>query len=268
MSLRSTILGTACAVAIVALSGPAFADLGGFSGTLQGQYSNTSAGNGGGSANVWGGAGSGAFDLGMSGLKVQVDGGYNEVNFSGGGGNVGDWNIDGALIWQGGMGRIGATVGYNGVSGGGGESFNLTNYGGFAEWYAGHMFTLGAKGGGATASGGGFTGTADYFGGEAVFYVVPDLALNADVDYLSVGSGENLTNYGGTVEWLVSESTPISVYGNYTYTELSSGGGHLTTWLVGVKFYLNNNGASTLVDRQRSGNANWGTETNLIDTVY
>ena len=130
------------------------------------------------------------------------------------------------------------------------------------------MFTLGAKGGGATASGGGFTGTADYFGGEAVFYVVPDLALNADVDYLSVGSGENLSNYGGTVEWLVSESTPISVYGNYTYTELSSGGGHLTTWLVGVKFYLNNNGASTLVDRQRSGNANWGTETNLIDTVY
>jgi len=42
----------------------------------------------------------------------------------------------------------------------------------------------------------------------------------------------------------------------------------LSTWTVGLKFYLNGNGASTLVDRQRTGNANWGTETNLIDAVF
>jgi len=269
MSLRTTILGATCVVAVAALSGPAFADFGSnFSGTLQGQYSNISPGGGGGSANAWGGAGSGAFDLGWSGLKLQVDGGYQGVNFSSV--NVDDWNVDGAFFWQGAMGRIGGTVGYNGFSGSGAGSFNITNYGGFAEWYAGHMFTLGVKGGGASASGGGASGTADYVGGEAVFYVMPDLALNANIDYFSdpSGGGGNITSYGGTAEWLVSEHLPVSVYGGYTYTDLSSGGGHLSTWLVGLKFYLNGNGASTLVDRQRTGNANWGTETNLINTVF
>jgi len=42
----------------------------------------------------------------------------------------------------------------------------------------------------------------------------------------------------------------------------------LSTWTVGLKFYLNGNGASTLVDRQRTGNENWGTQTNLINTVF
>ena len=268
MSLRSTILGAACVVAVAALSGPAFADMGGgFSGTLQGQYANISAGSGGGSANSWGGEGSGAFGTGWGGLKLQVDGGYQGVSLSGSG-TVDDWNIDGAAFWQGGMGRIGGTVGYNGISGSGAGSLNITNYGGFAEWYAAPMFTVGVKGGGASASSGGFGGnSASYLGGEAVVYAMPDLALNANIDYLSIGHG-NLTSYGGTVEWLVSESTPISVYGGYTYSNFSGGSTHLSTWMVGLKFYCNGNGAATLADRQRTGNANWGTETNLINTVF
>ncbi len=272
MSLRSTILGTACVVAVAALSGPAFADMGGgFSGTLQGQYSNINANIGGGSgnANSWGGAGSGAFDTGWGGLKLQVDGGYQGVSLSGSGA-IDDWNVDGAAFWQGHQGRIGGTVGYNGISGSG-LSGNATNYGGFAEWYAAPMFTVGVKGGGASLSGGfgGFSAstTATYVGGEAVFYVMPNLALNANIDYLSI-SGGNLTSYGGTAEWLVSESTPISVYGGYTYSDLSNGAGHVSTWMVGLKFYCNGNGAATLADRQRTGNANWGTQTNLINTVF
>jgi hypothetical protein len=270
MSLRSKILGTVCVVAVAAVSGPALADFGSaFSGTLQGQYSNISAGSGGGSANVWGGEGSGAFDLGWSGLKVQVDGGYQGVSFSGSG-SVDDWNVDGAFYWQGHQGRIGGTVGYNGFSGSGAGTFNVTNYGGFAEWYAAPMFTVGVKGGGASASDGGFgSGTATYVGGEAVFYAFPNLALNGNVDYFSAGNaGGNITSYGGTAEWLFSESVPVSVYGGYTYSDFSGGGGHLSTWTVGLKFYLNGNGASTLADRQRTGNANWGTETNLINTVF
>jgi hypothetical protein len=250
------------------VSGPAFADFGSnFSGTLQGQYSNISSGSGGGSANVWGGEGSGAFDLGLSGLKLQVDGGYQGVNLSGSG-SVDDWNVDGAFFWQGHEGRIGGTVGYNGFSGAG-TDVNITNYGGFAEWYASPMFTVGVKGGGASASGGGSSGTATYVGGEVVAYVFPDVALNGNVDYFSDGNGGgNITSYGGTAEWLVSESTPVSVYGGYTYSDFSGGGGHLSTWTVGLKFYLNGNGAATLADRQRTGNANWGTQTNLINSVF
>jgi hypothetical protein len=240
---------------------------GGFSGTLQGQYSNISAGSGGGSANEWGGAGSAAFGTGWGGLKLQVDGGYQGINVSGGL-NANDWDVDGAAFWQGGMGRIGGTVGYNGFSDGG-TTFNITNYGGFAEWYAAPMFTVGVKGGGLSANNGAFgNGSATYIGGEAVFYAMPNLALNANIDYLSSGHNANITDYGGTAEWLVSESTPISVYGGYTYTQLSSGGGHLSTWMVGLKFYCNGNGAATLADRQRTGNASWGTETNLINAVF
>jgi hypothetical protein len=269
MSLRSTILGTACVVAVAAVSGPAFADMGGgFSGTLQGQYSNISAGSGGGSANSWGGQGSGAFGTGWGGLKLQVDGGYQGVSVSSGP-TVTDWNIDGAAYWQSGWGRLGGVVGYNGFSDSG-ATFNITNYGGFAEWYAAPMFTVGVKGGGLSANNGAFgSGTATYVGGEAVFYALPDLALNANIDYLSAGSGNgNITDYSGTAEWLVSESTPISVYGGYTYTDYSQGGTHLSTWTVGLKFYLNGNGAATLADRQRTGNANWGTETNLVNAVF
>jgi hypothetical protein len=268
MSLRSIILGTACVVALAAVSGPAFADMGGgFSGTLQGQYSNISAGSGGGNANVWGGQGSGAFGTGWGGLKLQVDGGYQGITLSGSG-SVDDWNVDGAAFWQSGWGRLGGTVGYNGISGGGGSNINITNYGGFAEWYAAPMFTVGVKGGGASANDGGFgSGTATYVGGEAVFYAMPNLALNADIDYFSAGHGDNITNFGGTVEWLVSEHVPVSVYGGYAYSDISGSSTHLSTWTVGLKFYLNGDGASTLVDRQRTGNANWGTETNLIDAV-
>jgi hypothetical protein len=238
---------------------------GGFSATVQGDYSNISAGSGGGSANSWGGAASGAFDL-WSGLKLQVDGGYQGINVSCGS-NIDDWNVNGALFWQSGWGRLGATGGYNGFSGIG--NINITTYGGFAEWYAAPMFTVGVKGGGASANSGGFgSGSADYVGGEAVFYAMPNLALNANIDYFSAGHSENITNYGGTVEWLVSEHVPVSVYGGYTYSDISGSSTHLSTWTVGLKFYLNGNGASTLVDRQRTGNANWGAETNLIDAVF
>ncbi|MGD0143821.1 MAG: hypothetical protein ABSC92_11735 [Rhizomicrobium sp.] len=238
----------------------------GFSGTLQGDYSNISAGGGGSNVNVWSGQGSGAFDLGWSGLKIQGDGGY--TNYSVSGESINDWNIDGALIWQGMQGRLGATVGYNDLSVSG-TSLHDTNYGGFGEWYAGHMFTVGVKGGGENISAGGTSLDADYVGGEAVFYVTPDVALNGDIDYLSISKiSANVTSYGAMAEWLVSESTPISVYGGYTYSQLSSGGEHASTWTIGVKWYCNGNGASTLVDRQRSGNASWGVASpSIIDAI-
>ncbi len=264
MSLRAKILGTACAVALGAMCTPALAD---FAGTLQGNYSNIDISGGGGNVNDWSVAGSGAFGLGMSGLKVEVDGGYNNASENGGG-SLTDWNIDGALIWQCAQGRIGASVGYNDIQFEHSGSGNATNYGGFGEWFASPMFTVGVKGGGISDndhSG----GSADYFGGEVVLYAMPDLAFNGTIDYFSLGGGgssDNITNYGITAEWLVSETTPISVYGGYTYTDISHGGS-ANTWLVGVKVYTNSNGASTLVDRQRSGVASWGTSVNLIDTV-
>jgi hypothetical protein len=262
MSRHIKFLGTASVLALAVLaSNPALAD---FSGTLQGDYAHVDVSNGGGSGDEWGGAGSGRFSLGSWGLNAQVDGGYHQLSANGGGGTVDDWNVDGSLFWLGSMGRVGASVGYNGlnVSGGGGNG-HVTNYGGFAEWFAAPMVTIGAKGGAASTSGNG--GTADYFGGEAVWYVIPDVDLNGTIDYVSL-TGEHLTNYAANVEWLVSESTPVSIYGGYGRTEIS-GGGAANTWLVGLKFYTNSNGSSTLVDRQRTGNVDWANHVNVLGVV-
>ncbi len=65
-------------------------------------------------------------------------------------------------------------------------------------------------------------------------------------------AGGNLTSYTGMLEWLVSESTPISLFGSYTNTQVSGGGGHLNLWMIGVKFYTDGNG-TTLVGKHRNG---------------
>jgi hypothetical protein len=247
------------ALGVLACS-PAWAD---FSGTLQGDYAHVDVSNNGGSGNEWGGAGSARFSLGTWGLNAQVDGGYHQLSANGSNATLDDWDVDGSLFWLGSMGRAGASVGYNGlnISNGGGNA-NLTNYGAFGEWYAAPSFTLGVKGGGASLSNNG--GTADYVGGEAVWYVMPDVDVNGTIDYVSL-SGLHLTNYSANAEWLVSESTPIAIYGGYTRSELSGGGAN--TWLIGVKFYTNSNGSSTLVDRQRSGNVDWAGHVNVLGLV-
>jgi hypothetical protein len=257
MSFKSTILGTVCVVAAAAFAAsPALAD---FNGTLQGDYSNLSADHGGGSANNWGGSGTGEFGLGMGGLSAQVDTGYHEDSSSGGGASINDWNVDGSLFWLGSMGRVGAAVGYQDLSGDG-LSGHLTNYGGFAEWYANHWLTVSVKGGGLDASISGFNTNGSYIGGQALVYPMHDLSIAGTVDYLSISSG-HFTNYGVNAEWLVSESTPISVFGGYTRTEISSGGSTgINVFMIGLKFYCNGNGAATLEDRQRSGTVGWASQ--------
>ena len=46
---------------------------------------------------------------------------------------------------------------------------------------------------------------------------MPDLAFKGNIDYVEVGGG-HVTNYGVSAEYLVSEDTPISVFGGYTRT--------------------------------------------------
>ena len=229
---------------------PALAD---FSGTLDGEYAYVGVDNNGGSGNVWGGNASGRISLGPWGLNAQIDGGYHSLSATNGGPSLNNWDANGTLFWLGSEGRVGASVGYNDLSTSGFDG-HIVNYGGFAEWYGTSSITVGIKGGGVNASNGG--GSGDYVGGELVWYVIPDLNANATVDYLTFGGG-HLTNYSGEAEWLVSEDVPVSVFGGYTRTEASGGIG-ANTWLVGLKLYTNSNGASTLVDRQRTGNADWG----------
>jgi hypothetical protein len=253
VTLRSTILASACILAVGAFAVPAYAQ---FDGVLSGDYAHLDANNGGGSANSYGVSGSGIFGFGSS-LAGEVDGGYHHL--SGGGSDTNDWNVDGSLIWRGMWGRAGAVIGYNSSdAGGGGGNLNVTNYGGFAEWYAGHAFTVGVKGGGFSAS---HATDGDYIGVAVTGYVMPDLALSGGYDYTHLQHAGNENDWSANAEWLVSESTPISIYAGYTNSRLTGfgGGETINVWGGGIKFYLDQPGPATLVDRQRAGAATWGT---------
>jgi hypothetical protein len=163
------------------------------------------------------------------------------------------WNIGGHLFWAPRQdGRIGATVQYEKLDGGGANT-HLTQYGAFGEYYFSNMLTLGLNGGGWTGSSGTFgsSSSGGYIGGGLTDYVMPNLALTGQINYFS-GSGAHLTNYSAMGEWLVSDSTPISIYGGYTYTDASGLSGHINQWTIGVKFYTNGNG-TTLVEKHRNG---------------
>jgi hypothetical protein len=260
MSVRLKISGVVCVVAAAAFAAsPALAD---FNGTLQGDYGDSTASHSSGNVNDWNVSGAGEFGLGWNGLKAQVDAGY--TGFSGSGESANQWNVNGDLFWLGAFGRVGAGVGYTTLDvGHGGGNVNATNYGGFVEWFAAPWATLGIKGGGlslnANSGGVGGNGTSDYVGGEAVVYPLHDVAVSGTYDYLTLGGGHEGT-WGIGAEWLVVHSFPVSVWGAYQGTDFSDGGGHtptINTWMVGLKLYVNGNGAQTLEDRQRSGVVGW-----------
>jgi hypothetical protein len=239
--------------AVVALAAPASAA--GFDGVLSGDYAHLEANGGGGSANSWGVSGGGLFGFSPD-WAGQIDGGYHHLD--GGGTDANNWNADGSVQWRGMWGRVGAVVGYNSNDGGGGGSINVTNYGGFVDWYAGHAVTVAVKAGGFNANHG---VDGDYAGLAVTGYVMPDFSIAGTYDYTHLQHAGNENDWGVQAEWLVSETTPISIYAGYTNSRLHGFGGGSETinvWGGGIKFYIDQPGPSTLVDRQRSGAETWG----------
>ena len=221
----------------------------GFAGTLSAQYGQWSTS--GFNADQWGIAGQAAFGLAPQ-FGAEIDAGYSNLSDHG---SIDTWNIGGHGFWSTDMARLGLTVQHQSSSGGGAD-FHITNYGGFGEYYASPMFTLGLNAGGysANASLGGFGGGDDsggYVDGGVIGYILPDLSLTGQINYVGA-TGANATNFGITGEWLFSESVPVSGYVGYNYTDLSNGGGHVDQWFIGFKYYTDGNGSS-LVEKQRNG---------------
>ena len=227
-----------------AVSTSAVADV---NGDAYASYSNITNSGGG---DIWGvgGALEGMFS---NHWGAQVDGAYHSE--SGGGSDI--WSIGGSVFWASMQGRFGATVDYHDLGGGA----NFTAYGAGAEFYAGPNFTIAAHGGGESGSG----QSGGYVGGQAEWYVIPNLALSGSVDYLDVGPG--ITSESIQAEWLFSNSMPLSLYGGYQHVDLNSGpGSQADIVFVGVKLYFNGNGAATLVDRQRKGSLGYITQSPLF----
>ena len=224
---------------------------------IGGDYSYLDVGNGFGHANVYGGELGGAMPI-TGDFSGQLTGGYHRIDASGFGAD--DWNVAGAAAWSPPWGRLGANVGYSKTSVLG-ASASVTNYGVYGEYFA-DQFTVGLRGGGATISaralGLGGSTTGGYGGGEAIGYVMPDLAVKGTVGYVGINGGHQWTA-GVHGEYLISEATPISGWVGYDYDQLGAGGFgsvRANTFSVGLKYYFG--GGGSLQHHQRTGVDDWG----------
>ncbi|MBU6472644.1 MAG: hypothetical protein KGQ94_08295, partial [Alphaproteobacteria bacterium] len=160
------------------------------------------------------------------------------------------WNTGGSLIWFAPQWRFGPAFGFQSSSSSGFSS-HTWNYGGFAEWFACDSVTAFVKGGGFSGSG---TSDGFYLGGSGKWYATPDFAFNGGIDYTRWTSfgGSDEVDYTVGGEYLFSETTPVSLFAGYTRSDYS-GSYHVDTVFVGLRLYVNGQGVSTLVDRQRTG---------------
>ena len=255
LPLSRSLLGASIMAAVFATSAQAEAP-DGFALTFSGDYANTSYSGGGGNADMWGFNAAGAFGLGMNDIGGQIDGSYHRISVSSVDANI--WNVGGSIFWAPGTGRFGPSVSYSKLDLGSafpGIDVHATTYGAFSEFFINNAFTAGLKGGGTTGtwnlSGfGSGSSSGAYVGGELIGYATPNFAIKGNVDYVDVG-GSHVTNYGASAEYLLSDTTPISIFGGYTRTSLSNAGGHGDTWMIGLKAYVTR--ADSLVAHHRTG---------------
>ncbi|MBS0471781.1 MAG: hypothetical protein JSR60_11965 [Proteobacteria bacterium] len=229
--MKKIVLGTAAALLLSAGA----ASAAGINANLSGSYANLSNGGG----DVWNI--DGAVNTGFGGgWGAELTGGYHNV--SSGSADLG--NFGGAVFWGDDMVRLAASVNYMDLS-----VFHLTSYGVAGEWYAMPNLTVSLRGGGASGQ---FGIDGGYVGGQAKWYVTPDIALDGGVDYINLSGFTHVTSETIRGEWLVSETTPVSLFAGYSHADTGAGG-DFDAFFVGIKLYTND-GGSTLVDRQRGGN--------------
>lgn len=213
-----------------------------FAGTITGQFLYLDVQGFG--VSIKGLGGEAKFGLG-AGLHVQAQASYNYATLPGN--HITNWSIGGAPYWESEMGRVGVVANhyqahYFGFTG------SSTTFGGFAEYYANPYFTFGVKGGG-------YTGDLDgsYAGAQVVGYVFPDFALTGAFTYIRANRLGSQTDLSVQGEYLLSQDVPVSVFVGYSYGDVSNGGGRNHKAMVGVRVYLNSDGYTALVDRQRHG---------------
>jgi|SRR5579872_2289403 len=246
-----------------ALAGPAGNPIA-TQGTVSGDYAYTTFSNTVGGSNSYGGNLAGVTPFGGD-WSGQLSGGYHTSDFYHGSVHLDDWTVAGTVSWDKPWGRLGLNVGYDGLSGNGAH-IDVTNYGVYGLFYPNAQWTLGVRGGGVTTSasspGFGASQSGGYVGGEVLAYAMPNLEIRGDVAYATVSS-VNQTNAGLRAEWLVSQTTPISVWAGYEYTSLTLGRFGTATGngvSVGLKYYFGGMPAS-LADRRRSGVDDFGPAT-------
>jgi hypothetical protein len=255
--MRKILLGTIVPVALaIAFSGAAYA--GGFgdvSGTLSGSDTIPTEGSG----NLFGGSATVQIPVTQTWFDaagLEVNGGYHRIDSGG----VDFWYVGGALYSGGANGRVAANFMHHSLDGEGYETFGVGG-----EWFATPSLNLDIRGGGILLAGlhGG------YIGAQGTWYVTPDVNISAGGDHLSAG-GLHMSGETIKAEWLVSEAYPVAAYGGYQHLQIGAGGGSKSANAIffGVKLFFNGPGATTLIDRERTGTNGYIVESPMLLDQY
>jgi len=215
------------------------------SGAVNAGYTHTQSDGEG--VNGFGGGGAVLVSLSNPGVNFQLSGGGSRTSASGV--DVDTWVADADVFWRDRKGAIGASVAY-GSADVFGLSADVTGYGIFGEWYASRWMTL-------RFNGGGFSGDLKgwYGGGGGEFYLFKNAAIDVEFDYLHPTSSSlsDLKTAGLGVEYLFSESLPISL--RLSYDHAWSTGVDANSFGIALRYRIGAGGA--LVDIDRTGPARW-----------
>ena len=89
--------------------------------------------------------------------------------------------------------------------------------------------------------------------GGGTVYVMPNLGVTGSIGYTGIGKGVGtIMTYSIGGEWLVSETTPISLTAGYSNVDLPHGLPNVNVFTIGIKLYAGQSG-NTLVQKQRNG---------------
>jgi len=279
MSKRTKLLGTAGVLATALAAGPAAADtLAGFNGFAATQYAHSSFT----SCNGCAARNDANLGLGMAlpladlpNLNWQIDAKYSHDWWTRNNNNHSQevWDFGLSPFWAGPQSRFGLNLAYETIT----HFGHQTNGGAFMEWYLSDAVTLSAKGGYISDGGTPNGGNGEYFGGQALFYAMPDLAVSGHIAYqdqitaalqfptvngallpcvagLSCPSqGKHNTSFGIHGEFLPDENLGVALNAGFTYIEFGGIQSFKDTRFdIGLKYYTGTAGGS-LENRHRNG---------------
>jgi hypothetical protein len=257
--LAAGVFGQARAADVVPAATP------GIAGTIGGGYQYTDLGGDfGGGTDFWAdsffGDGAVVMPLGDTMFNAQIDGAYNNHRVTDGTDHItlGVWHAGGVLFYRdpswGLFGLDGAVGGIDAD----GESIDTYRVGVRGEAYLGDTVTLSAGAGYTNHSAFGSHIDGPYVELGASFYVMPNLALKPEFEYINLSSGGSsvdLYSVGAEAEFGLDELTgvPVALFSGGRYMELSASGANLnqTQGFVGIRFYFGS--GNTLIDHHRNG---------------
>ena len=243
-------------------AGSLAADLSGFSGMLDGNftYSRDRVGSSI-DTDQYTGHGALLYTFDNPGFGIQIEGQdnfyygikHNDAHL---------WSAGGSVFFRDNKGTVGLSGSYFSADAPAAPFFpgkkSIESYGAFGEWYPFHNLTFQAKVGGTS----GPVGLASVYGGGGLtFYDGPDLSVHAEINFTSFSSGNDWTDYNAGIEYLPFNSVPMSFSLGYDHA-IVAGVGYTSSFFAGLKYHFGEGQVLANYDRtgpvQYTGNATPG----------